>query len=162
MNLFNISKEYFDIINELEELEGELTPDLEERLSITEDQLEGKCIDYGWAIKFVSAEVDTITNEIKRLQERKKAKEKTVERLKTNVTGAMRIFEKHKIDSPLISLSLRKSEAVEIQDENVIPKEYVVEKVTYSPDKTAIKKAIKSGIEVEGAVIVENQNLQIK
>jgi len=35
-------------------------------------------------------------------------------------------------------------------------------KITESPDKTAIKEAIKAGLKVEGAKIIVNKNIQIK
>lgn len=38
-----------------------------------------------------------------------------------------------------------------IDDENLIPKKFMKEKVEYSPDKTAIKKAIEAGQTVPGA-----------
>jgi hypothetical protein len=38
----------------------------------------------------------------------------------------------------------------------------MIEKTTYAPDKTMIKNAIKSGENIIGATIKENQNLQIK
>ena len=62
-----------------------------------------------------------------------------------------------------LKLSTRKSKSVEVNiDTNDLPKEFKSIKVTEAPDKTAIKKAIESGKEVEGCRIVENINLAIK
>ena len=47
-------------------------------------------------------------------------------------------------------------------DTNELPKEFKTIKVTETPDKTAIKKAIEQGQEVAGCELVENLNLQIK
>ena len=58
--------------------------------------------------------------------------------------------------------SFRKSKAIEILDEAQIPAEFMAEKITYTPNKTAIKSAIESGREVPGAKQVERQILQIK
>lgn len=55
-----------------------------------------------------------------------------------------------------------KSESVEILDENLIPKEYIKETTTTSPDKVKIKNAIKQDVVVPGAILKENNNLQIK
>jgi len=44
----------------------------------------------------------------------------------------------------------------------LIPKEFTTTKIEISPDKTAIKKAIKEGKIVPGAVLLQKQNLQIK
>ena len=41
-------------------------------------------------------------------------------------------------------------------------KEYIKEKIELTPDKNAIKKAIESGSDIPGALLVTKQNLQIK
>lgn len=67
-----------------------------------------------------------------------------------------------KADDGTFKASFRKSKAIEILDEAQIPAEFMRERVTVVPDKTAIRKAIESGREVAGAKIEERQNLQIK
>lgn len=161
-SIFNLTQEMLSLINQVEEAEGELTPELEEALAITEEALEAKVVNYGWATKFLQADTDIISAEIKRLQEKKKAKEKTIERLKETAAQAMMLFGKTKIDTPTLTVSLRKSESVVVENESLLPLEYLVEKVTVSADKAAIKQALKSGIELEGASIQEKQNLQLK
>ena len=64
-------------------------------------------------------------------------------------------------ETPRVHISFRKSTTADV-DENVISKEWCVEKVTYSPDKKAIKTALESGETIEGAVLTEHQNIQIK
>ncbi|MDE7098803.1 MAG: siphovirus Gp157 family protein [Ruminococcus sp.] len=66
-----------------------------------------------------------------------------------------------KFETAKVCVSFRKSEQTEV-DMNVLDKKWFKEKVSYTPDKTAIKNAIKSGQTVEGARIVVNQNVQIK
>lgn len=57
------------------------------------------------------------------------------------------------------SLTVRAGVAsVLINDEELIPAEYMVEKVTYSPDKKAIKAAIESGLEVKGAELLYGES----
>lgn len=55
-------------------------------------------------------------------------------------------------------ISFRQSESIEITGD--VPKEYQV--VKYTPDKRAIKKAIKEGKPVTGAKLVQKQNIQFK
>ena len=69
---------------------------------------------------------------------------------------------KWKFETPKVKLSYRKSDSVEVSDINLLPKEYVKEKVELSADKTALKKDIKSGKEINGAKIVTNLNMQVK
>lgn len=71
---------------------------------------------------------------------------------------------KRKIEEPDIKVSTRKSESVSLDDESLLDKKFVkVEVITkQSPDKRAIKEAIKSGEEVKGARLCTNYSLQIK
>lgn len=66
------------------------------------------------------------------------------------------------IDLGLHSIGWRKSEAVEILNEDDLPQKYLKEKITYTPNKTLIKQSIKEGKEVKGARLIERNNLQIK
>lgn len=161
-SIFNIQQEYIDLLNQLEESDGELTPELEQALVINQQELEVKSVGYAHVIRKIEGDVDLIAAEIKRLQALKKAKETTVDRLKTSIESAMDLYGIRKVETPTMVLSLRPSESVTVEDEIVLPKEYVVAKTTYSPDKVAIKKAIKAGEKISGATITVNQNLQIR
>ena len=69
---------------------------------------------------------------------------------------------KWKFETPKVKLSYRKSDSVEVSDINLLPKEYVKEKVELSADKTALKKALKDGKEIKGVEIVTKLNMQVK
>ena len=158
MNLYNIKSEYLAIAQEL--AEGELTPELEQALMITEANLQEKAINYGYVIKNFESEVDIIDEEIKRLNALKKARVNAVEKLKTNISDAMQLFGILEVKAPTFKMNFRKSESVEIYDG--LSQEYLTEKISYQPDKIAIKNAIKEGKIVNGAALVTNFNLQIR
>jgi hypothetical protein len=67
-----------------------------------------------------------------------------------------------KIESPLFKISLRRSEAVEVDVVEALPSSFQNVKTVVTADKMAIKEAIKKGETVFGARIIENFNLQIK
>ena len=69
---------------------------------------------------------------------------------------------KFKMETPRMKLSYRKSDSVDVYDIDSLPKEYIKEKVEVSADKTALKKDIKNGKEINGAKIVTNLNMQVK
>ncbi len=158
MNLYNIKSEYLAIAQEL--AEGELTPELEQALMITEANLQEKAINYGYVIKNFESEVDIIETEIKRLNALKKARVNAVEKLKTNISNAMQLFGILEVKAPTFKMNFRKSESIEIYEG--LSNEYITEKISYQPDKIAIKNAIKEGKIVNGAGIIINYNLQIK
>lgn len=162
MNIYQIQNEYQLLINSIIENDGEITPEQELALTINKDQLQSKSESYAYVIKQMDAECDIIDLEVKRLNALKKVRSNAVERLKANISSAMLLFEVEEIKTPLIKLNFRNSESVEITNEEVLADKFLVVKTTTSPDKKAIKDAIKNGEVVEGAVISYNKNLQIK
>lgn len=160
-SLYVIKEEYLDLISQIEQAEGELTPELESALTINKSELEVKSIAYVEFIKQRESFNARIDEEIKRLQAIKKVNDNLVLRLKNNLLNAVNMF--GDFEAGFLKLSTRKSKSVEVNiDTNDLPKEFKSIKVTEAPDKTAIKKAIESGQEVEGCIIVENINLAIK
>ena len=160
MNLFNIQQQYLSLAHQLSE--GEVTPELEQELIINQEQLQEKAVNYGYVIKQLGHEVNAVNEEIKRLQDIKKRNEKAIERMETAISNAMQLYGIEKVDSSFLKLSFRKSESVEIVNEAQLLPEFTTTKTTVTPNKVAIKDALKRGEVVEGAVLVENKNLQIK
>lgn len=160
MNLFNITQNYLTLANQLSE--GELTPKIEAELIINESQLQEKAVNYGYVIKQLGHEVNAVNEEIKRLTELKKRNEKAIERMETAISNAMQLYGIEKVDSSFLKLSFRKSESVEVINEEQISMQFKKYKEVVSIDKISIKEALKRGDVVEGAILVTNQNLQIK
>ena len=160
-SLYQITADQAELFNQIDELDGELTPELEEALKINEENFESKARGYIWMIKKLESENVTISHELERLKHIEKRNDKLIDRLKESMKMALEIFgESKKIDT--FTLSLRKSKSVEIIDAELIPEAYRVVKTTETINKTEIKKAIESGEIVSGATIKENNNLQIK
>ena len=160
-SLYQITTEQAELFNKIDELDGELTPELEEALKINAENFESKARSYIWMIKKLEADNITINEEMNRLERIEKRNNKLIDRLKESMKMALEIFwESKKIDT--FTLSLRKSKSVEIIDADVIPESFRVIKTSETINKTEIKKAIESGVTVPGATIKENNNLQIK
>lgn len=158
--LYDIKKEYLELINQVEELEGEITPEIEERLTINQNELQNKAIAYHSVILSKDAFNMQIDNEIKRLQALKKRNNTLIDNLKNRLVGAIQTFGEFTIGTN--TFGLRKSERVEVEDVNQLPKEYKTIKVTEQADKVAIKKDLKLGKQIENCYIVEQFNLKIK
>jgi len=161
-SIYKIQNEFQLIIAEVINNEGEITPELETALTINKEQLQSKAVDYCYVIKQLDYDCEQIDNEIARLNKLKKVRANLTDRLKNTVSSAMQLYEVEKIETPLIKLSFRNSESVEITNESQLDSRFIVTKTVTSPDKKAIKDAIKNGELVEGATISYNKNLQIK
>lgn len=161
--LYAIEQEYIELAQRIEDAEGELTPELETALSITEQELQVKAVGYGYIIKDSEDTVSAIDAEIKRLQARKKAEQNKAERMKEAISNAMQHFGIHEVKTPTLRLSFRKSERVVGMSFDELPDEFVtVVPEQRKPNLTAIKAAIKEGREVGDYRVETIQNLQIK
>lgn len=113
-------------------------------------------------IKSLDSEAVAIKAEEKRLKDRREVKERKAEKLRDYLKTSMLMFNEKKFETARVALSFRASKTVIVSDFEKLDKAYIKEKVEYSADKTAIKKAIESGAKVDGAYIEEKQNLNIK
>lgn len=130
-NIFQISQDYIQLANVLEDNGGEITPEIESQLAITNEQLQTKGVNYALVIRQLDGESSIIEAEIKHLQAIKKAKDSSVTRLKNTLRSAMELFGIESIKGDLISISLRKgSKSVLIDDDAAIPEKYEVKQVT--------------------------------
>ena len=125
--------------------------------------------------KNLQSDIDAFKVEEKNLAQRRKVKENLADRIKNRIDNYIRMkytnedgvvdtdsLNKFKMETPRMKLSYRKSDSVDVYDIDSLPKEYIKEKVEVSADKTALKKDIKSGKEINGAKIVTNLNMQVK
>lgn len=160
--LYGITAELNAILAQLEELGGEITPELEQALAINEEQFVAKAEDYGHAILNLKAMATAAKAEKDRLAALQKFYENAQKRLTDALSTAMQVFGQDKVENATMRLSLRHATATEVDDLDQVPQEYKTTKVEVVADKTAIKKAIQSGEAVPGAHLVENVSLQIK
>lgn len=112
-------------------------------------------------VKNLEAEAVAIRAEEKKLKERREAKERKAERLKNYIKISMMLQGETKFESARVSMALRNSKAV-VVDESKLESVYFINKIVQSVDKKAIKAALEAGILVEGAMLEERKNLQIK
>lgn len=160
MNLYQIALKYRSIEDKLYEMEGELTPELEQELEITEAEREETIKNYFYLINEKDVEIDGLKEKVKQFQDILKRKTITRDSLKKQIVKSIAMFGDIQVDE--FHLGIRESKAVNVFDESNLSDEFIRTKIVKDPDKTAIKKAIESGKEVKGAEIIINQNLKIK
>ena len=110
-------------------------------------------------IKNLKYEAEAIKSEIDNLKSRAEIKKKKAEKL-TNYLDEILCGEK--LETPKVALSYRKSTAVKIENEELLPDEFMTIKIDKKPNKVAIAKLLKNGETITGCELIEKQNLQIK
>jgi hypothetical protein len=163
MNLFEINKTIREVVNQgfsVDEETGEMTADLSslERLESTKAE---KFLAIAKMVKEKEAFAKSIKEQEKAMAERRKVLENEAARLKE--WALFNMEEKEKFEDSQIKISYSKgSESVEVYDVDALDPKFIVEKYTQSPDKKAIKEALKSGSVVEGVALVRKAQLRIK
>lgn len=167
MKLYEIAVEYQNFLEAIENgdiPEEAIIDTLESITSILEDKADNiACL-----IKNMSAEAEAIKAEEAKLSERRKAKEKQVDRLKEYLSTTLLASGYTKIETARNKITFRKSESVAVDDEAEFIKWAMSNDDAYltykdpTINKTAVKEALKNGIELNGVRIESKQNLQIK
>jgi len=122
MSLYNIENELLAIFAEIEENEGELSPELAAKLDLTQDNLKEKLSDYVKAIRSWEGDVASVESEVKRLNANKLVKQNRIDRLKTAMLQAVTLFGmdgksgNKVIDLPTIKLFTKTTPSAEIDD----------------------------------------------
>lgn len=163
MTLYEVTGTLLDILEGWEKVDentGEIiydTSDIDALAMTLKDKVEG-C---AYAIANKQSTLDALDIEIRVLQERKRKLKNGLDRLKGYVADNIAAID-GRMELPVMSLSVRNTEAVEIYDIDRVPDKFKVEKVEVRADKKAIHEAIKNGERVEGAALVINRNLVVR
>jgi len=163
MNLYQMTAQSRSALSELEEMGMDA-----QTISDTMEGLEGEIHEKSKNVAAYFLGLDSEIRQLKEVEDKIKArrvsKEKHSKRLKDYLRENMIANEIRKIECPEFKITIRKAVAsVEVIDQDLINSEYIKTKVTESVDKTAIKAALKAGMNVTGAKLTHsNPSLAIK
>lgn len=153
MNLFEIENE---IMNCWDQETGEILDS--DRLDQLEMERDTKIENIALYIKNLTADAEALKAEKQSFAERQKAAKNKAESLKKYLANYLA---GQKFSTPKVAISFRKTSSVNVTDISQLPEEFL-KFADPTPDKTAIKNAIKAGTTVTGAEIVEGQSISIK
>lgn len=157
MKLYEIDNAIYECVNE----DGEvIDPEKLEELQMERDKkIEGVAC---W-VKDLAAEANAIKEERCHLAERQRVAEKKVESLKKWLAFAL---QGEKFKTAKVAVSFWNTEAVEITPDGLenlkAMRNDLLKYKEPEPDKTAIKQALKSGLNVRGVQLVQNTSTIIK
>jgi len=156
MNIFNLSDDYMQILGMMEDpdLDKQMLKDTMEGI---EGALEDKFDNYVFVAKEMQADIKTLEETIKELQARKDSKEANLKKMKEIMTLVMNTTGKVKFKTSLHSYWVQKnpeSVVIDTEDVKAIPEDYLTFKEP-EPNKTAIKAAIKDGMDFQGLAHIE-------
>lgn len=141
--------------------EGELTEDDMQAIVIAQTTSMEKLLSLVGYIKYLESWQATCKAEEQRICKRRKIAENRLQSIKKFLTPY--VIEHGKTTVGTTTLSLRKSQAVELVDD-FDNEQYGENVTTFKPDKKMIKDFLKANpdIVIEGAELITRQNLQIR
>ena len=157
MNLYELSVAFQEVQN------MELDPEvMKDTLDSIEDAIESKAENIAKLVRNLESDVSAYKEEEDRLKTKRQATENKVKWLKTYLEDNMKLTGKTKFKSGMFNFSIQKNPAsVNITDERIIPDEFLIQQPP-KVDKTSLKEALKSGIEVPGAELKQTEGLRIR
>ena len=107
-------------------------------------------------------DVDALKLEEKRLADRRRAIEKRIESIKDYLKNQMEVAGIEKVKRPTLTVSIANNPpSVEIEDESLIPFDYMVPQPARI-DKKALLTALKEGQDISGASIKQTRGVRIR
>lgn len=162
MKIYEIPGALRDLLDRLDadpdtgEVDGDALAAYAEYQGRAAEKLEGTAC----YVRELEAEAEAIKVEEDRLAKRRKALEGKAARLKTYMMPALEAMG-GKVKGVMASLRIGKTQAVKVLDLEALPEAFKRIKTTIDPDKTAIKKALKSGEDIPGAALEDRQSVVI-
>lgn len=159
--LYELQDRVRELAEELEhtddlQLRAALIDELDALHVAVDDKIEAYCC----VIKNFEAQEEMFRSELKRLKtvaDRLSAARESMLQRMTALIEAGTAWSRG-----IHSLQWRKSRAVKVLDEKLIPTAYMREKLEYEPDKKQIMEDLKCGASIPGVTIEEKYNLTIK
>lgn len=120
--LYELTTDLLEIEEGLTEITGNEAEKLEEIKEIIKQEIQNKNTRIVSVILNIDSDINSIDSEIKRLQELKRVKKNTLDRLKSNIKDCMELLGTKKVETILGNISIRKSAgSLVIEDEEKIP-----------------------------------------
>ncbi|MCX5968912.1 MAG: siphovirus Gp157 family protein [Cyanobacteria bacterium] len=126
--------------------------------------LDSKADSYCWVIEHLRGQAAYRQQQAKRLVELARSEESRADALEESLVLVLTKLQPTatRFSFPHHELTSRKSQAVEIDDEDSLPPEWLTLKTTSQPDKAAIKEALKAGHSIPGAQLISRCSWRIR
>ena len=145
----------------LDEETGEITFDetnLDELRFMFRDKAEA-CALY---VKDQRALARAIRDEERSLAERRRSAERRADRVERYLLAHIDELPDRRLETPRVALRARRSTAVEVVNDGMVPDEYMTYKTTKTVNRDAIRKALKAGESVPGCHLEERTSVIIR
>ncbi|PIT21489.1 hypothetical protein BHC49_06425 [Snodgrassella alvi] len=161
MKLYQCADDVVRLLNAMDN-DADISPDT---IAMVIEDFQSKALDIGGYVLNLSAQREMISSHIKDMQAKLKRFDNKIENITKYVEIQMRRSDIKKINSfdGTFSMGFRKTRPkVEIFDESLIPDEYFRVKTVKEVNKISLQEALASGVDVQGAKLIQTETLRIK
>lgn len=157
--LYELTDNYQQVLEIAEQLDPKT---LKDTLDGINDAIDDKAENTAKVIKELEGNINTLTAEIQRLNERKTALNNNVRYLKEYLQNEMEKVGKTKIKGELFNVGIQNNPpSVRVEDERKIPRDYFNEQEP-KLDKTRLKNDLKSGAAIDGAELRQTRGVRVR
>ena len=159
MNLYEISDALVNAI-QIDPETGEITNT--EEVEALQMELDAKVENIALWIKNLKSDAEALKTEKDRLAERQRVTENKIKSLSNYLASYLN---GRKFETARVAISYRKSTSVEADEwflEDAVQNNPQFVRTKYELDKTSLKDALKSGLEIPGVTLIEKSNMVIK
>lgn len=157
--LYELTDNYQQVLEIAEQLDPET---LKDTLDSLDDAIDSKAENSAKVIRELEGNINALTSEIQRLNERKTALNNNVRFLKEYLQNEMEKVGKNKIKSDLFTVGIQNNPpSVHVGNEKEIPRDYFTEQEP-KLDKKRLKNDLKAGAEIDGAELRQSKGVRIR
>ncbi len=167
ISLFEIDEKILKLIS-LDESEivdsdtGEILIDIFEELEKLNIKREEKIINIARYVDDLEREQELIKKKAEELKARAESKKNRAQRLRQYLADSMLKLDTKKIEDATVTVKLNSSKSVKINDEKLIPDEYLNKIVEVKPDKRRLLAELKKGTRITGVELSENHSVTVR
>lgn len=160
-NIYELTSDFLKVQEMIEQ--GEYNEEtLLNTLECIDFEIEEKANGYAKIIRNISSDAEGIKAEEKRLNDRRKAMESSINKLKENLYTSMKATGKEKFKTDMFSFAIQKNPAsLKIIEGRDIPIEFLIEQEP-KIDTMAIKEKLKNGDKLDFAELIQGEGLRIR
>lgn len=145
--LYELTGKYQQLLQIADDVDPRVFKDTLESIK---DSIDVKAINYAKVDRQLGADITEFKNEINRMTQRLNSMINNRKRLRENLLYNMQSVGKTKIKDKLFTINVQKNKKSLDYDTNRIPKELLIKKETYTPDKDKIKQMLDEGQDIDG------------
>ena len=160
MRLYELSENYRQVLDLIDE--GAEVDTLHDTLESIEGAIEEKAEGIAKVILGMTADINAIKAEEKRLADRRRALENRQNWLKAYVQFHMEKTGLKKIKLPTVTISVQNNPPSVECETSKLPSQFVEQRIDYIPRKKELMKALKAGKKIEGAELRHKKSLRIR